>query len=204
MGYLLLWVRRERIRCSRIAEIAEHIATGAHTYLARQFRTISWVTAILTVAILAFVGWKSAITIALGVCTSLLTSWLGMSSAVRANAQVADRARDSIASAFRAAFLGGSIMGLAITSFSLLILSLLYSVFGEANALVGFGFGASLAAVFAQIGGGIYTKSADVGADLVGDNMGDCAGRGADLFQSLSSLASPMAFEVLYPPFWRS
>ena len=207
--YLILLIRRQRVRSPQVAEVAAHIATGAHAYLARQFHTISWVTAVLTAVILAFMGWKMAITFVLGVCTSLLTSWLGMSSAVRANARVTDRARDSIASAFRIAFLGGSIMGLAITASSLLILSLLYSVFGEAQVLVGFGFGASLAALFAQIGGGIYTKSADVGADLVGkveqgipeddprnpaviadlvgDNVGDCAGRGADLFQSLSS-----------------
>jgi K(+)-stimulated pyrophosphate-energized sodium pump len=209
LGWLLLWIRRGHIRSPRIAELTKHIATGAHTYLARQLRTISWVTAIVTVAILFFAGWKTAITFALGVSTSLLTSWLGMSSAVRANGLVADRAKGSITSAFRTAFLGGSIMGLAITSFSLLILTLLYSLFREATPLVGFGFGASLAALFAQIGGGIYTKSADVGADLVGkvergipeddprnpaviadlvgDNVGDCAGRGADLFQSFSS-----------------
>lgn len=207
--YLVRSVSQMAVRSPRMAAIAAHIATGAHTYLRRQFRTISWVTAILAIVILLFVGWKESVTFVLGVCTSLLTSWLGMSSAVRANVRVADRAQDSIPDAFRTAFLGGSIMGLAITSSSLLILSLLYSLFGEARILVGFGFGASLAALFAQIGGGIYTKSADVGADLVGkveqgipeddprnpaviadqvgDNVGDCAGRGADLFQSFSS-----------------
>jgi len=209
LAYLVLWIYKREVRSTKIAEVAEYIAIGAHTYISRQFRTIGWVTAVLTLGILAFVGWKSAVTFALGICTSLLTSWLGMSSAVRANARVADRARDSIADAFRIAFRGGAIMGLAITSFPLLILSLLYILFRDPNVLVGFGFGASLAALFAQIGGGIYTKSADVGADLVGkveqgipeddprnpaviadqvgDNVGDCAGRGADLFQSFSS-----------------
>jgi len=89
IGYLSLWLRRSQVRSPRIAEIAEHIARGANTYLARQFRTISWVTVILTAAILTFIGWESAVTFVLGVCTSLLTSWLGMSSAVRANARVA-------------------------------------------------------------------------------------------------------------------
>lgn len=209
VAYLALLVRRQRIRSPQMAEIAAHIATGASAYLKRQFRTIAWTTAVLAAVVPLFLGWKGAATFVLGVCTSLLTAWLGMSSSVRANVRVADRAQDSIAGAFHIAFLSGSIMGLAITAFSLLILSLLYSLFGDAKPLVGFGFGASLAALFAQIGGGIYTKSADIGADLVGkveqgipeddprnpaviadlvgDNVGDCAGRGADLFQSFSS-----------------
>jgi len=209
MVYLVLFVHQAGVRSRRMAEIAGYIATGANAYLRRQFRTIGWVTALLAVMIVGWVGWKEASGFVVGVCTSLLTSWVGMSSAVRANVRVADRAQDAIAAAFRMALLGGSIMGLMITAFSLLILSLLYFLFGETRVLVGFGFGASLAALFAQIGGGIYTKSADVGADLVGkiergipeddprnpaviadlvgDNVGDCAGRGADLFQSFSS-----------------
>lgn len=207
--YLALLIRRQRVRSPQMSEVAAHIATGAHAYLLRQFRTVAWTTVVLAIGAALFLGWKLALTFVLGVCTSLLTSWLGMSSSVRANVRVVDKAQDSILGAFYLAFLGGSIMGLAITAFSLVILSLLYSLFGEPQSLVGFGFGASLAALFAQIGGGIYTKSADVGADLVGkveqgipeddprnpaviadlvgDNVGDCAGRGADLFQSFSS-----------------
>jgi K(+)-stimulated pyrophosphate-energized sodium pump len=145
----------------------------------------------------------------LGARASLLASWPGMSSTVRANARVAEGARDSTASAFWVAFLGGSMMELAITSCSLLIPSLLYSLSGDASALVGLGCGASLAALFAQMGGGIYARSADVGVDVVRkveqgipeddprnptviadharDNVGDGAGRGADLFQSFRS-----------------
>jgi len=131
-----------------------------------------------------------------------------MNAAIRANGRTAQEALASVQRAFLTAVLGGSVMGFSITGFSLVALSLLYYVFRDPDTLVGFGFGASLAALFAQIGGGIYTKSADVGADLVGkveknipeddprnpaviadlvgDNVGDCAGRGADLFESFS------------------
>ncbi len=150
-----------------------------------------------------------AITFVLGVLTSLATAFLGMNAAVRANLKTADDATDSYVKAFHTAVFGGAVMGFSIIGFSIVSLSILYFIFGgDPEPLVGFGFGASLAALFAQIGGGIYTKSADVGADLVGkveqripeddprnpavvadlvgDNVGDCAGRGSDLFESFS------------------
>ncbi|MGC8958745.1 MAG: sodium-translocating pyrophosphatase [Chloroflexia bacterium] len=195
-------------RYPRMREIAGYIALGVRAYLTRQFRTVLLVVPVLALAIGLFLGPWTALTFILGVVTSLATALLGMNAAVRANVKTAEDALRSPREAFRTAVAGGSVMGFSIIGFSLLLLSLLYLFFRDPTPMVGFGFGASLAALFAQIGGGIYTKSADVGADLVGkieknipeddprnpaviadlvgDNVGDCAGRGSDLFESFS------------------
>ena len=209
-GLLFLQLRRHVVRSARMAEIAGDIALGVRTYLARQFRTVLIITPLLALLIgIVFEPrpWV-AVTFLLGVATSLGTAFLGMNAAVRANVKTAEEATRSPRRAFYTAVFGGAVMGFSIIGFSLLVLSILYLIFRDPAPLVGFGFGASLAALFAQIGGGIYTKSADVGADLVGkveknipeddprnpavvadlvgDNVGDCAGRGSDLFESFS------------------
>ena len=206
---LFLGLRKGKIHSPRMAEIASYIASGVRAYLSRQFRTILLITPFLALAILRFRGPWVAVTFVFGVLTSLTTAFLGMNAAVRANVKTAQDAASSPLQAFHTAVFGGSIMGFSVPGFSLLVLSVLYFLFRIPDPLVGFGFGASLAALFAQIGGGIYTKSADVGADLVGkveknipeddprnpaviadlvgDNVGDCAGRGADLFESFSA-----------------
>jgi K(+)-stimulated pyrophosphate-energized sodium pump len=192
----------------KMSEIAGYIRQGANAYLFRQIKTILWVTPCLYLALHFTLGWQAGLTSVIGVFTSLLSALFGMSICVRANLHTADAANGSLLKPFKIAFNGGSVMGLLITGFSLSILSVLFMIFKDPNSLIGFGFGASLAALFAQIGGGIFTKSADVGADivgkveanipeddprnpaviadLVGDNVGDCAGRGADLFQTFS------------------
>ena len=194
---------------SKIADIGGYISTGAKAYLKRQIKTISLVTAGLFVVFLFLFNWKVAVLSVLGVFTSLLGSVIGMSSSTRVNSKVTSACEKSPSKAFRLAVLGGSITGLCVTGIAVLALSILYVVFKDYEMVIGFGFGASLAALFAQIGGGIYTKSADVGADLVGkvennlpeddprnpaviadlvgDNVGDCAGRGADLFQNVTT-----------------
>jgi len=201
-------LRRTKIRSIRIAELAGDIALGVRTYLQRQFRTILIIIPIIAIGIWLALGLWVAVTFFLGVITSLATAYLGMNAAVRANAQAAEGAVESPYKAFITAVSGGSVMGFSIIGFSLLTLSILYFIFKAPEPLIGFGFGASLAALFAQIGGGIYTKAADIGADLVGkveknipeddprnpaviadlvgDNVGDCAGRGSDLFQTFS------------------
>ena len=205
---LFLRLRRVELQSSRMEEIVSDIALGVRTYLSRQLRTILLITPFLALLIGVFLGPWVALTFALGVFTSLTTALLGMNAAIRANGKTAAEAFVSPERAFLAAVFGGSVMGFSITGFSLVVLSILYYLFKDPNPLVGFGFGASLAALFAQIGGGIYTKSADIGADLVGkveknipeddprnpaviadlvgDNVGDCAGRGSDLFESFS------------------
>lgn len=193
----------------KMMEIAGYIRQGANAYLFRQIKTILIATPFLFIVLYKFLGWQAGFTAVIGVLTSLISALLGMSICVRANLHTADVANGSTYKSFKMAVNGGSVMGLLITGFSLTVLSFLFLVFDKnPQTLIGFGFGASLAALFAQIGGGIFTKSADVGADivgkveanipeddprnpaviadLVGDNVGDCAGRGADLFQTFS------------------
>jgi len=221
--YLFLDLRKAKIRSTKMMEVAQAIAIGVKAYLSRQLKTILLITPLLAILLWISLGPAIAFTFILGVFTSLITAFLGMSAAVRANVKAADNAIDSPVAAFHTAVFGGSIMGFSVTGFSLIVLSLLYLIFHDPNPLVGFGFGASLAALFAQIGGGIYTKSADVGADLVGkveknipeddarnpaviadlvgDNVGDCAGRGSDLFQTISDdIVTGMLVALVYAP----
>lgn len=206
---ILFFIKQEPKVSPKIAEIAGYIATGARSYLTRQIKTISLVTPVLFLILLLLFNWKVATVSVLGVFVSLLGSIIGMSSSTFANSKVTNASAKSSDRAFRLAVLGGAITGLSVTGLSVFVLSILYLIFKDYEILIGFGFGASLAALFAQIGGGIYTKSADIGADLVGkiehnlpeddprnpaviadlvgDNVGDCAGRGADLFESFSN-----------------
>src|SRR3989337_2184678 len=180
---------------------------------------------IVAVIVAAFiVGWITSLTFICGTLLSLLAGYIGMNVAVRANVRVTNAARKSSAKTFRLSFMGGAVTGLLVTGISMLglyVLRLIFSGPDDLQVLVGFGFGASLAALFAQIGGGIFTKSADIGADLagkleegipeddprnpavvadlVGDNVGECAGRGSDLFQTFSDdIISGMILGVLF------
>jgi len=218
---LFMNLRKAKIRTEKMAEIAGAIATGVRAYLSRQLKTILSLMPFLAVIIWYWLGLPIAVTFVLGVLTSLATAFLGMSAAVRANVKTAGDASDSATKAFHTAVFGGAIMGFSVTGFSLVVLSFLYWILRDPSLLVGFGFGASLAALFAQIGGGIFTKSADVGADLVGkveqnipeddprnpaviadqvgDNVGDCAGRGSDLFQTFSDdIVTGMLVALVY------
>ncbi len=200
----------------RMVEIAGYIREGANAYLKRQFTTIAYFIAALA-AILAIVrGPYTSIAFIYGAALSLLAAYLGMNAATIANVRTANTARKDSRKAVVVAFRGGAVMGLSLVGLSIIGISTLYLLYGKLipderamlEHIVGFGFGASLAALFAQLGGGIYTKAADIGADLVGkveagipeddprnpaviadqvgDNVGDCAGRGADLFESFS------------------
>jgi len=195
--------------------IAGYIQEGAHAFIRREVKTVAYFIVALAVLLYVLLGWETSLGFVLGACLSVLTMIIGMNAAVKTNVRTVNAARSSAAKALRLAFRGGGVMGLATVSLNILGIILLYFIFaaGPANQeaiyfLVGFGFGASLAALFAQLGGGIYTKAADIGADLVGkletkipeddprnpaviadlvgDNVGDCAGRGADLFESSS------------------
>src|SRR3989440_2360472 len=193
------------------------IREGSNAYLKRQFRTIAIIAIIISLVILAAFGatinftygGEIALSFLLGVVFSLFAAYVALYSATNANVRSTAAAEKSTYEALKVATLGGGALGLVVISMSLLGLSLLYAAFGDPGVLAGFGFGASLAALFAQLGGGIFTKSADVGADLVGkveenfpeddprnpaaiadnvgDNVGDEAGRGADLFESLTA-----------------
>jgi len=220
---LFLNLRKAKTRNARMAEIADAIATGVGAYLSRQLKSILLLTPFLAVVMWYWLGLPIAATFVLGVLTSLATAYLGMNAAVRANVKTAGDASESATKAFHTAVFGGAVMGFSVTGFSLVVLSFLYWILRDPDLLVGFGFGASLAALFAQIGGGIFTKSADVGADLVGkieqnipeddprnpaviadqvgDNVGDCAGRGSDLFQTFSDdIVTGMLVALVYAP----
>jgi len=197
-----------KVESKEMLEVSDDIHAAARAYLRRQIRTILLAVPFMAAVVGIFMGWREAVAFVLGVCTSVTAGYLGMSISVRTNVQTADQAENSFSSAFRTAVFGGGVMGLLVTGLSLLVLTILFLIYKDPNVLVGFGVGGSLAALFSQIGGGIFTKSADVGADLVGkveekipeddprnaaviadlvgDNVGDCAGRGADLFQTFS------------------
>lgn len=190
--------------------IARAIQDGAAAFLNREYRFLAIFVVIVAVAIWALLGeWQTSVAFIVGAITSAGAGYLGMYVAVRANVRTAAAASRGLHEGLRVAFGSGSIMGMAVVSFSLLGMTILYLVFdGNISYVTGFGFGASSIALFARVGGGIYTKAADVGADLVGkveqgipeddprnpaviadnvgDNVGDVAGMGADLFESYS------------------
>ncbi|HIC94758.1 MAG TPA: sodium-translocating pyrophosphatase [Anaerolineae bacterium] len=215
VAILAWWVSRQDPGTPLMREIASYIREGANAFLKREFRTISYFIVVLAVVLLAVMWprWQIAFGFVIGALLSMLAVIIGMNVAVRANVRTTNAARSSAGKALTLAFRGGATMGLSIVALDLLGISLLAYLFGvkpdnpeAVSLLVGFGFGASLSSLFAQLGGGIYTKAADVGADLVGkvevgipeddprnaaviadlvgDNVGDCAGRGADLFES--------------------
>jgi len=215
--YLVYSIKRYPTGNEKMVAIWKAIREGANAYLKRQFRTIAIIAIIIAVVIVAAFGatinftygGEIALSFLLGVIFSLFAAYIAMYSATNSNVRSTAAAEKSTYEALKVATLGGGALGLIVISMSLLGLSILYAVFGDPGVLAGFGFGASLAALFAQLGGGIFTKSADVGADLVGkveenfpeddprnpaaiadnvgDNVGDEAGRGADLFESLTA-----------------
>jgi len=215
--FLVLSVRKYPKGNEKMIAIWTAIREGSNAYLKRQFRTIAIIAIIISLVILAAFGatinftygGEIALSFLLGVAFSLFAAYVALYSATNANVRSTAAAEKSTYEALKVATLGGGALGLVVISMSLLGLSLLYALFRDPGVLAGFGFGASLAALFAQLGGGIFTKSADVGADLVGkveenfpeddprnpaaiadnvgDNVGDEAGRGADLFESLTA-----------------
>ena len=198
----------------KIRHIAEQIHRGAMTFMRREYSLLAIFALVLLVLIFLFdehLGWRTGIAFGAGALASALAGWIGMYTATKANVRTTTAAQTKgAAAALSAAFFGGSIMGLAVASLGLLGLGLVYFFFGDnpihAHHIHGFGMGASTVAIFSRVGGGIYTKSADVGADLVGkteehipeddprnpgviadnvgDNVGDVAGMGSDIFES--------------------
>lgn len=207
--WLALWISKQKVENKKMEEIAAAIREGARAYLFRQYKTISVIAVVLTVIFYYVLGAGTAWAFLLGALCSLLAGYVSMDVATRSNARTAYAARYGSDRSLRISFYGGLVMGLFNVGLSLLGVTTLFIVYGNNPTLiVGFGFGASLSALFAQLGGGIFTKAADVGADLVGkveagipeddprnaaviadnvgDNVGDVAGRGADLFESMT------------------
>ncbi|MDI6601116.1 MAG: sodium-translocating pyrophosphatase [Thermoanaerobacteraceae bacterium] len=213
-------VLREDPGNERMQELSNFIHEGAMAFLFSEYRVIA-VFMIVMIFVLGFViNWLTALCFIVGGLFSVLSGYIGMSVATRANARTTNAAKSSMNKALNIAFSGGSVMGMAVVGLGLLGLSILYIIFNDPNIITGYSLGASSIALFARVGGGIYTKAADVGADLVGkveagipeddprnpaviadnvgDNVGDVAGMGADLFESyVGSIVSAITIGAL-------
>jgi K(+)-stimulated pyrophosphate-energized sodium pump len=232
-----IWLARNILRRSpgskRMEEIGGMIFEGAWAFLKRQYFTIGWISIIVAIVVGVLVavlggeegtqnisalgiGWRTSVAFLLGALCSGVAGFIGMLVAVKTNARCAAASQKSLGEAVTVALRGGAVPGFLVVALSLIGVTVIYFAYGgygnpelAPQLIVGFGFGASFVALFAQLGGGIYTKAADMGADLVGkveagipeddprnaaviadlvgDNVGDCAGRGADLFESTAA-----------------
>ena len=206
--YKIAFVSKQDAGTERMKEIAAAINDGAKAFLFAEYKILAIFVVVLFIAIgLGLGSWITALCFLFGALFSILAGYIGMNVATKANVRTANAARTSgMNKALSIAFSGGSVMGMCVVGLGLLGASVLFLIFEDTNVLFGFSLGASSIALFARVGGGIYTKAADVGADLVGkveagipeddprnpaviadnvgDNVGDVAGMGADLFES--------------------
>ena len=218
-GILASRILKEDEGDEQVKFIGKAIQEGATAFLSREYRLLAIFVVIIFIILTLFVDYdilgklesannfpKTSISYLVGAIGSALAGFVGMAIATRANTRTAVKAKEGLNPALRVAFNSGSVMGISVVGIGLLSITILYLIFEDANILAGFGFGASSIALFARVGGGIFTKAADVGADLVGkieagipeddprnpatiadnvgDNVGDVAGMGADLFES--------------------
>ena len=231
--YLALNVTRQDPGDEQIQFIGRAIQEGAQAFLKREYTLLAAFVVVIAIILAVFIDFDvtgrvekvspfpaaTAISYLIGAIGSALAGYIGMSIAVRANTRTAVKAMEGLNPALRVAFNSGTVMGISVVGIGLLGVSILYFIFRDINVVAGFGFGASSIALFARVGGGIYTKAADVGADLVGkveqgipeddprnpatvadnvgDNVGDVAGMGADLFESyVGSIIATIALGV--------
>ncbi len=215
--YLYFYVNKQSSGTDKMKEIAGAIQEGARAFLKVEFKYLAAFVVVVAAVLAIFLDPIMAAAYVFGSICSAVAGYLGMAVALKANVKSANAAKEGLNKAFPIAFRGGAVMGLAVVGLALLGLSAVYALTGDPKIVLGFSFGASAVALFAKVGGGIYTKTADIGADLVGkvemnipeddprnpgviadnvgDNVGDVAGMGADLFDSY--VASIMAVMIL-------
>lgn len=223
--FLIREVRKAPSGSGKQIEVSLAIREGAIAFLKRQYKTVGLVAAFLFFILWFAFGFKTGLGFLIGALFSALAGFVGMMVSTQANLKVAEAAKKGLREAFNLAFKGGSVTGFLVTGLGLLAVSGFYFLTQEVSALIALGFGGSLISVFARLGGGIYTKAADVGADLVGkiekgipeddprnpaviadqvgDNVGDCAGMAADLFETyvVTIVAAMVLGSFLFPDF---
>ncbi|MBI4121733.1 MAG: sodium-translocating pyrophosphatase, partial [Parcubacteria group bacterium] len=220
---LIYFVKKYPTGSGKQIEIWHAIKQGSRAYLKRQNYTVSAVAVVIAVILAFALNITTAIGFIIGAIASALAGYLGMMTAIDSNIRTTEAAKSGLSRAFRVAFLGGSVTGFLVVGLGLLSVSLFYAATQDIQSLVGLAFGSSLISVFARLGGGIFTKGADVGADLVGkveagipeddprnpaviadnvgDNVGDCAGMAADLFETyaVTMIAAMLLGSLLSP-----
>jgi K(+)-stimulated pyrophosphate-energized sodium pump len=210
-AYLMASVLKESPGNQKMQDISQAIFEGAMAFLNRQYKTLIPFTAVIFFILFYVDGYKLAVSFLVGAICSAIAGYVGMTSTTKSNARTTEAARTSLNSALSVSFRAGAVMGMSVAGLGLLGVSSLYIIFRDPVVINSFAFGASAIAFFARVGGGIFTKAADVGADLVGkveagipeddprnpaviadnvgDNVGDTAGMGADLFESYAATA---------------